>query len=271
MQDLIQAIRDKKVILFAGAGVSMNLQLPSFSELIDRLAEELDFDPQVFQLSGDYLSLAEYYILKKGTLGPLRSWMDRKWHDSQVDVEKSEVHKAIVALDFPIIYTTNYDRLIEKTFEKAGSQYTKIANVADIALAQQKHTQIVKLHGDFDDDSSIVLSESSYFDRLSFESPLDIKLRSDALGKSILFIGYSLTDINIRYLLYKLHRQWQTSFFERVRPRSYIFLARPNLIQEEILRSRGIEPIVSEESDPRQGLEKFLKRLRAEAYGQTAD
>lgn len=42
-------------------------------------------------------------------------------------------------------------------------------------------------------------------------SPLDIKLRADALGKSILFIGYSLTDINIRYLLYKLHIQWAES------------------------------------------------------------
>jgi len=34
------------------------------------------------------------------------------------------------------------------------------------------------------------------FDRLYFSSPLDIKLRTDALGRSILFIGYSLSDVN---------------------------------------------------------------------------
>lgn len=30
---------------------------------------------------------------------------------------------------------------------------------------------------------------------------LDIKLRSDMLGKTILYIGYSLEDINMRFLL----------------------------------------------------------------------
>lgn len=35
-------------------------------------------------------------------------------------------------------------------------------------------TQIVKLHGDFDDEYAIVLTESSHFDRLGFDSPLDL-------------------------------------------------------------------------------------------------
>lgn len=267
MQELVQAIRDRRAILFAGAGLSMNLGLPSFGGLIRHLAEELDFDPEVFRLSGDYLSLAEYYLLQKSSLGPLRSWMDRTWHDSAVDIRTSEVHNHITELKFPIIYTTNYDRWLEKSLEARNIPFVKIVNVADIAKSSDDKTQIVKLHGDFDDDASIVLTESSYFERLSFESPLDIKLRADVLGRTILFIGYSLGDINIRYLLYKLHKQWQTSAYERARPRSYIFLARPNLVQEEILRSRGIEPIVSEEDNPKLGLEKFLKKLLSESFG----
>lgn len=269
MQELIQAIREQKAVLFVGAGLSKNLGLPTFDELINHLAEELDFDPQVFHLSGDYLSLAEYYHLKKGSLGSLRSWMDRTWHDSSIDIGKSEIHKSIVNLKFPLIYTTNYDRWLEKAFEAENVRYSKITNVADIAKAGNGHTQIVKLHGDFDDDASIVLTESSYFDRLSFESPLDIKLRADTLGRTILFLGYSLTDINIRYLLYRLHKQWQSPDVEHARPRSYVFLSRPNLVQEEVLKSRGIEPIISTDDDPRQGLEMFLKNLLVDAYGQT--
>lgn len=118
MQELAQAVRDRTAVLFVGAGLSMNLGLPSFTELISRLAEELDFDPAVFSLSGDFLSLAEYYYLQKGSLGPLRSWMDRTWHDSRIRIDQSEVHKTIVALRFPIIYTTNYDRWIEKAFDE---------------------------------------------------------------------------------------------------------------------------------------------------------
>jgi hypothetical protein len=268
MQELIRAVREKNAILFAGAGLSMNLGLPSFKQLIGKLADDLKFDPDLFYLSGDYLTLAEYYCLQKGSLGPLRSWMDTTWHDSRIDIRQSKIHKAIVNLRFPLIYTTNYDRWIEKAFEAEGVRYAKIANVADIARTNGAPTQIVKLHGDFDDDSSIVLTESSYFDRLSFESPLDIKLRSDVLGRTILFIGYSLTDVNIRYLLYKLHRQWQSSTYEHARPRSYIFLSRPNVVQEEVLRSRGLEPIISIHDDPTQGLEAFLKELLNSAFGQ---
>ena len=71
-------------------------------------------------------------------------------------------------------------------------------------------TEIVKFHGDFDDDESIVLTESQYFARLSLEHPLDIKLRGDTLDKGILFIGYNLADINMRYLLFKLQQIWNS-------------------------------------------------------------
>ena len=122
-------------------------------------------------------------------------------------------------------------------------------------------TQIIKFHGDFDDDTSLVLTESSFFQRLDFESPLDIKLRSDSLEKSLLFIGYSLSDINIRYMLYKLHKQWKESNFEHIRPKSYIFLVEPNPIKESLLIERGIIPIVSVNEEPGIALTNFLRNL----------
>lgn len=61
--------------------------------------------------------LAEYYRLKQGSLGPLRSWMDRNWKASRERVEASRLHRLIVELDLPIIYTTNYDRNLEVAFE----------------------------------------------------------------------------------------------------------------------------------------------------------
>ena len=271
IHDLIQAIRERNAILFAGAGLSMNLGLPSFGQLINHLADELGFDKELFHLSGDYQSLAEYYYQRKGKMGPLRSWMDTTWHSAEVDISKSDIHKVIVELNFPIIYTTNYDRWLEKAYQYHGKDFTKIASVVDIARVREGTTQIIKFHGDFDDDNSIVLTESSYFERMNFESPLDIKLRSDVLGKTILFLGYSLSDINIRYLLYKLQKQWKETEFEKARPKSYIFLTKPNLVQEEILRSRGIESIVSEMDDPGEGLIEFLFRILYEAFGQARD
>jgi hypothetical protein len=262
IDDLAEAIRNKNVILFVGAGVSMNLRLPSFEALIDHLIEDLDEKPGELKPLGDYLTIAEYYQLQKGSLGSVRSWMDRKWHDPKIDVGASKVHELIVKLDFPIIYTTNYDRWIELAFEHHKKDYLKVINVADLAKRTgQGQTQIVKFHGDFDDDSSIVLTESSYLERLSFESPLDAKLRSDALGHSLLFIGYSLSDINMRYLLYRLQKQWQSTVYGAMRPPSYIFLVRPNPVLERVLASRGVTAIVSQLSNPGQGLTEFLETL----------
>lgn len=58
-QELVHAVRERRALLFVGAGVSQNLGLPSFGELIDHLAGELDYDPEIYATQGDYLSLTE--------------------------------------------------------------------------------------------------------------------------------------------------------------------------------------------------------------------
>ncbi len=260
-EDLVEAIQRKGAILFVGAGVSKNVGVPTTSEIVNEIARQLDYDPQVFRSLADYRTLAEFYQLNKGNLGSLRSWMDVSWHRADVDVRCSEIHRLIVELSFPIIYTTNYDRWLEKAYEAFGREYTKITNVGDVLKARDGVTQIVKFHGDFDDDESIVLTESSFFERLDFATALDIKLQSDVLGRPVLFVGYSLSDINIRYLFYKLQRLWENSKLDLLRPRSYIFLAAANPVQERVLRRRGIEPVISERPEVADGLAVFLKQL----------
>lgn len=261
LTDLAEAIRNKRAILFVGAGVSKNVGVPTTGEMVSEIAKQLGEDPERFRAMGDQRTLAEYYKLTKGNLGPLRSWMDVTWHRPEVSILDSEVHRLIVELSFPIIYTTNYDRWLEKAYDAYGREYTKITNVGDLLKAREGVTQLVKFHGDFDDDESLVLTESSFFERLDFESALDIKLQSDVLGRPVLFVGYSLSDINIRYLVYKLQRLWESSALEQLRPKSYIFLSGSNPVQERVLRRRGIEPVVSQSQDPGQGLAQFLTEL----------
>lgn len=263
MEQLLSSFKKGNVILFVGAGVSMNLGLPSWRALIDKIAEELGYDADIYQTFGNNYALAEYYKLKKGNIGQLRSWMDRKWHSDSIDISTSKVHEYIAKAEFPIIYTTNYDRWIEKALSNYNMPYNKITSVADLTEVDRNSTQIIKFHGDFDDDSSIVLGETSYFERLEFETPLDIKLRADVLGKSVLFIGYSLDDINLRFLFYKLTKLWKNSANGRTQPRSYIFSPIPNPIQETILEQWGIDVISSETEDLGYALEEFLSKFQS--------
>jgi len=248
-------------ILFVGAGVSSNLGLPSWNKLIEQIAGQLGYDARVFKLLGNYLSLAEFYELERGSIGPLRSWLDVEWHRKDIDVSRSEVHEAIVRAGFRKIYTTNFDRWIEKAFDHWKVPYRKVLTVNDLAGRHSSAVEIVKFHGDFDDDTTIVLTETSYFERLDFEAPIDLVLRADVLRHPFLFIGYSLSDINVRYLFHKLAKIWRWAGIASARPESFIFMASPNPVEEAIFRKWGITPLVESSGSPTTGLRDFLNSL----------
>ena len=265
--ELARKLANGQVIPFVGAGVSMALKLPSYSALIREIGGHLGFDGAIFEGFGDYLTLAEYYHLQKTGLQELQRHLQAKWNVPERDVAASPVHRALVELGCESIYTTNFDSFLERAHRAMSRPYKRILSVKDMVDVHHEAVQIVKLHGDLTVPSGMVFTESSYFERFSFESPLDVKLRADALGKSLLFIGYSLSDINIRYLMYRLQRQWEQEPEQGVRPKSYVFLTRPNVVQAEVLRSRGVEAIVGDGADPAASLASFLNQLRTDADG----
>jgi NAD-dependent SIR2 family protein deacetylase len=61
IDELARAIRSRRVILFAGAGLSMSVGLPSWSELAEHMADELRLPEDVLSSPGTtYQTLAEY-------------------------------------------------------------------------------------------------------------------------------------------------------------------------------------------------------------------
>jgi len=263
--NLAAATKAGRTILFAGAGLSMSVGLPSWSELIEYMRAELDLPEDDGKSDVTYQTLAEYYRLRQGSIGPLRSWMDRTWSVSEAKVRRSKIHDLIVALDFPIIYTTNYDNNLEVAYTLHRREFIKVTNVRDLTRVRDGVPQIVKFHGDFSDDQSLVLTETDYFDRLEFDSPLDIKFRSDTLGRTLLFIGYSMSDLNIRLLLHRLWKTWRESGREKDRPHSYLFVHRPNPVQTAVLEQWGITVLTQDEPDPEAALLSFLTRLKKAA------
>lgn len=262
LSKLASAVRDKRAILFAGAGVSMSIGLPSWAELIEHMRRDLGLPGEADNAS--YLTLAEYYRLKHGSIGPLRSWMDRTWSVSEAQVKESRIHELIVELDFPIIYTTNFDNNLEIAYNIYGRPFSKISNTSDLVHKDTGRTQIIKFHGDFSDDDSLVIAETDYFKRLEFESPLDVKFKADAFGRTILFLGYSMSDLNIRLTLFRLWQTWRNSGRVRDRPASYVFSAKTDPVQDTVLENWGINVLHQEAEHPAQSMLAFLECLRDE-------
>lgn len=261
--DRLKGLRQQgRLIPFVGSGLSKPLGLPDWSDLIDFIAKQLDYDPEVFKLNGTELQLAEYYVAIKGSIGPLRSEMDRLFNPSADQIKKSRAHSALVEMKLPLIYTTNYDDIIERAFNIRKEPYHTIANLYDIVSAPADvHTQIVKLHGTFYDDASLVLTETSYFDRLQFESAIDIKLRADILGKTLLFMGYSVSDIDVRYMLYKLHKMKLQLRRDTLDPSGFLTTFGSNEIQRTLFKKWQIEIVDLDPVNATESLASFLESL----------
>ncbi|WP_068615380.1 SIR2 family protein [Paenibacillus tuaregi] len=275
LNELIQSFKDKRVIPFIGAGFSKSCGFPSWYELIEHLLEHFDVDTYDASDNIDLLRVAEYLkIINGNEIGPIRAEIERLFNRYSIDITESDLHLHLVSLGAPIIYTTNYDNLIENTYKELGLPYQQVVTTRDIVKSiSNTSTQIVKFHGSFEYEKTIVLTESDYFNRLEFESPIDIKLRSDLIGRSILFMGYSFSDLNIRYIWYKLKNMMKTvNEFEK--PKSFILLSESDKIMSTLFQNIGIIPISLSDFDGDDITEKisdFLQRLVYDVHFKSTD
>lgn len=243
---LVMMARARRLIPFIGAGFSAPLNLPDWDTLLRKLAEDIDspisYDAVKAYCNNDMLQIAEYYLLiSDGRVGPMRHAISAALQ-TNCNPLMSGPHVELVNLGAPQIYTTNFDESIEKTFRALKQPVEVISLPKHLALSSDAKTQVVKYHGDLRFDHTLVLTESNYYARLDLESPMDIKFRSDLLGRSVLFIGYSFRDINIRIVWFKLKRMMK-DIPDEDSPTSFIVTFSPNPVLEELYSAVGIQTI----------------------------
>ncbi|MBT2550992.1 SIR2 family protein [Arthrobacter sp. ISL-65] len=255
--DLIAAATERRLIPFIGAGFSAPIGLPDWDSLLRQIAAEVEpsltYEEIANYANDDHLQIAEYLYLKSNKkIGPLRHFIAKNLHHTG-DITRSTSHVELVNLKAPQIYTTNYDELIEDSYRRLGVPYRAIALGRDVSEASGTATQIVKYHGDLRHEDTLVLTESSYYKRLDFDSPMDIKFRADLLGRSVLFMGYSFRDINIRIIWFKLN-QMMMDIPAADRRQSYILRLKSNPVLEALYEAAGLKTIVLDPPDSEGGL-----------------
>lgn len=271
MDELAELIKQKKVMLFIGAGISASVNLPSWSALLGELGEKAGFDKDIFQTYGDSMMLAEYLQIneERQTKQHLRQRFDISEEQGEnlfKNKKEESLYSLIDKLEVPVIYTTNFDNMIELYMKHIGKEYYVCSEISDIQKCKHDAVRIMKFHGDIsqvDMEGKIVLAESQYYGRMKFDSFMDIQLQADIQKYSILFLGYSLSDINVKMLMYIARCRWGK---EKQMPKEYIFTATPNEIQKEVFTQNGIISISNEEIDKykstKQFLEELVKRVR---------
>jgi SIR2-like domain len=161
--------------------------------------------------------------------------------------------------------------VIETTYRALHEPVEVVSLSRDVARADSTRTQVVKYHGDLRHDETLVVTESQYWKRLDFESPMDLKFRSDLLGRSVMFIGYSFRDINIRVIWFKLMQMMRDVPIADRLP-SYMVRFEPNPVLEALYEAVGLRTIALDPGNEAKTsanrtnlLSEFLYTLASEA------
>lgn len=266
-EELRDLYQKKSLVPFIGAGFSIPLSLPSWSDLIGKLGKQLGYEEDIFLELGTFQQLAEYVCTVDDStwmlfLHEMATQFDSK--ESNERRQKSIQHIALASSDFKTIYTTNYDMHIEKAYLDAGKVVNAISKYEHFLRARQfdNRTEVLKFHGSLEFKDSIILTENRYFERMELEGALDQRFRADALTNSFLFIGYSFSDPNIRYIFYKLHKLRKNISNNSSPIYSYIATFGMNNIQAKLLQQWNIKVIELDPSDKEKSITKLLNSLK---------
>jgi hypothetical protein len=257
--DLKSRYQEGRLLPFIGAGVSMSVHWTgkegdrrgiSWRELVNQAARMLGFeDPDLLRVRGDDLQILEYFRLKHSGLARLQNWFNIEIHAPDEALLSSPIHAALANLTkCALFYTTNYDDFLERGLRLHGRSARSIAleaNIAELLMEETNSTelyvQVIKFHGDLNNPSRMVLSESDYEKRLRFTDVEDQRLKSDLLGRALLFVGYSFRDWNVSYLFRLVNEAFGPLPAAPTGRRAYIAVSDPSDFEYTLFRARNIE------------------------------
>src|SRR5690554_917951 len=186
------AIDTNKLVVFAGAGISIDAGIPSWKELIDEMKSEIDLSMN----EDNYLRIAQMYYndrQQKEYIDKVRLLLKHK------QVRFNEIHEEVFQLNPEHILTTNFDDLLEQVIKKKSLPFSVVSKDNEFPYALNTNL-LVKVHGDLD-GTEIVLKEDDYLEYSSNHPLIEPFLKSVFATKVVLFVGYGFSDDNLKLII----------------------------------------------------------------------
>jgi hypothetical protein len=235
IEKLDEANKNDKLAIFVGAGISKSSdtdkdKMPSWGTLIENIKSLIDEKDET-----DYLKIAQYFYNAVGK----EEYYKTIEAMFPAFIAPSKVHKRIFDINPHIIITTNWDSILECANQKHVRFYDIVSN--DRELTQSVfHHKIIKMHGDFS-HRNIVFKESDYLNYENDFPLLSNYIKSILSTHTVLFLGYSYNDINLKMII-----QWLRNNMKHG-PDMFLAEFHSNPNQIEYLRKQGIVTIILSE------------------------
>jgi len=237
-----QALRDKKLVIVVGAGVTLSATDPSPSRLtwtglirdgLDYLLRERfvpeDDDELILyrgklqQGDANTRSLLRACAYLKGELdhnGQFATWLESVFRALHRDVTHPEVFEPFKRLHQrgARLMTTNYDELLES---HCGLQRVRRSIPEDVIKYEQGNLNgVFHIHGSFQDPKEVVLDPTGYYEVKASEDVQNL-LKAYLRQNTILFVGCGsgLDDPNFNTLL-----EWASNREENIPNHHYLLV-----------------------------------------------
>ncbi|MCX6582311.1 MAG: SUMF1/EgtB/PvdO family nonheme iron enzyme [Candidatus Aminicenantes bacterium] len=249
---LVERLRQQKVILFVGAGLSQGSGLPGWKKLFEPFCKKLDCpDEENFPAVATTL-IQERIHNRKEIIEHIVKQI------GAVTLELNPNHDLIKRLPFKIIITTNYDNLLEDLY--GPSRLTRIYSDENMAYfdPHSAKKQLIYLHGDINHPDHMVVSSIDYQNFADTRPIMVERLKTLLQDYTFLFIGYSAGDPNLQAVF----DHFRITYKENAN-RHFIVMADPGKVKQTELSTRfGIEPVILKDKTE---LTSFLHAL-SDAY-----
>lgn len=134
-----------------------------------------------------------------------------------------------------VIITTNYDELLEEVF---GEEYTvHIGQNSLLTSILDGVGEIYKIHGCVTEPDSIVVTKDDYDNFFEKDVYLNAKLLTLFLEYPIVFLGYSISDRNVKSILTTIVKMLPHNKVEELKSRIW-FIKRAENGREEVTKER---------------------------------
>lgn len=215
-----EAINNDRLVIFAGAGVSKDSGIPLWGELINELKNYLN--EKTYE--SDSLKIAQILYNEKGEKEYNEILKDLIFKSSS---KYNSIHEIIFELNPQHIITTNYDNFFESIIKSKGLPFSVVSKDIDLPYAKHKNL-LVKYHGDFDNHNT-VFKENDYLEFSKNNTLKEIFVKSLFSNKVILFVGYSVSDINLKMLIRDIQ-----FILKKHHQRTYLLTHNENVTDSEI-------------------------------------
>lgn len=197
---LSRQIQPERTVLILGAGASIPSGAPTANDLKDELGQHFSIENHTrFSLS-DLATIIEAKFDRRQLVDFIRKRIQR--------LQPTGGLLSIPLFPWGAIFSTNYDDLVEKAYRRCDKHLRVYSSNHDFHGAGMKDEQeLLKFHGTIEKDicdgsnSKIIITSTDYDEVSAYRELLYSRLRDSLYSKSVLIVGQSLSDPDLRSLV----------------------------------------------------------------------